>query len=191
MSSAPPDGLLLAPENGDQGKIPDGVIPGPEDEDLVYTGVWMANVGDDDDRDAFPEDETWEGNDEVTRIDPFPDENIWDNLLPLPVDTGATEHLVPSPLVFRRRPIDLDEPIWLLNLSVRRLKVKLDLVPPHVDSFAFFPNVRRNSLRRQLDNEARMLQRLQRAKILLALRYNFDFFPSAPLACVPFDCQPF
>lgn len=36
-----------------------------------------------------------------------------------------------------------------------------------------------------------MLHRLRRAKILLALRYNFDFFPFAPLACVPFDCQPF
>ena len=43
----------------------------------------------------------------------------------------------------------------------------------------------------QLADENRMLQRLRRAKNLLLICYQYDLFPSDPLACVLFDCQSF
>ena len=69
----------------------------------------------------------------------FPDENLWDHI---DVDTGSIV-LIVAPLVFHRYPIDLEEPIYILNLSVRRYKLSLELVPFHVESFAPFSNVRR------------------------------------------------
>ena len=153
----------------------------------------MANVNDDDDREVFPrsDNETWIDNEEETWLNTFLNENFWNHVVPSPVDTGETASTIVSSLDFHRRPIDLDEPIWRLNLSVRSLKDQLNLVPSHFDLFVLFPNVRRHSLQRQLAVEDRMLQRLRRVRILLSIRYNYNFFPVAPLPCVPFDYQPF
>ena len=58
MSYLPPDRRdnLSNGVFGDQDKETVGVIPGPEDikdEELEYNGVWLANIGNDDDREAF------------------------------------------------------------------------------------------------------------------------------------------